>query len=218
MPIAIDYTKRLLHAGTLITLESKIQSAVANLNIALASNTDTASIISAGTDLPGPVLTSHVQIGNLIDTWDLPGNGPIRIRVCMPAESQGFTAQRRTQGSSLGAGMNTTIYTDIFIYFNCDLWNDNNKDREVRSITIAQSVVEDWIRSTFNATQTRQLFVASYEYGNPPTISSGNNPTGSDSLSDCMITMGSAGYFPAGTGNDQFLYYIHLIHSGISPT
>ena len=197
----------------MLGLETKLQNAVANLNTALSSDPLTAFSVSSVSGSPGPVLVAHVQIGDLVTGWNLVGGGAFRFRVCMPLNSMGFAAQRRTQSASLGAGVTTTIHSDIYVYAHGDLWRNESKDIEARQVTLVMATLEDWIRTTFNASANKQLFIPSYEYGNNPAQNGGQ-----DSLSDCVITTGEFGYYPTLSGDNQYLHAMHLMHQGVSPT
>ena len=219
--MAIDYTKALLHKGSLLALESTLKGAITNLNTALVNDTLAAPYVSTVAGLPGPMLASHVQIGDLTQTWALPANGTpttggiaggaFRIRVCMPMNSPGFMSQKRTQSPSQGAGITTTIYSDIYVYAHNDLWREDNKDEQARNVCLVMATMEDWVRTTFNQRAGRALILPSFEYGNSAST---QNTTGGDVLTNCLITNGSDGYYPYLIGKDTYLHALHLIHSG----
>lgn len=209
--MAIDYTKALLHKGVLLALESKLQSLVGDLNTSLTSDPTTAYIVDTGTGRPGVVLSSHVQIGDIVKTWDLPGGGPLRVRVCMPMNAPGFSAARRTQGATTGAGVSTTIHTDIYVYFHGDLWRRNDEDKEARNICLVLATLEDWIRTEFNRDINKKLILPSFEFGQAPSIT---NTIGSDELRDCVVTTGTDGWYPVLMADNKYLHALHLQHSG----
>ena len=218
----IDYTKTLLHKGTLLALETKLRSNVAALNTSLSSDTITAFSISSVIGQPGPMLASHIQIGDLTSSWTLDvagvpkaggiSGGAFRIRVCMPMNAPGFTAQKRTQGNGSRAGVTTTINSDIYVYAHGDLWRDDNKDFEARNVCLVMATMEDWVRTTINSAGGTKLILPSFESG---TAINSVNTTGGDELNECLITTGSDGYYPVFTGGDTFLHALHLIHSGV---
>jgi len=202
----------------LYVLQGILKAQIATLVTCIRSDSVLSYLIT-NTTVYGSITESNVAIGDLIETWNMQQDGPIKI--CIYSGDVGsqpkWTTERTYVENSYGGGLKTLIKTTIAFYIHPDAFKitgSGSKELTDFRLELLSTTIEDWIAEyLINTVAPTNSFYGSTTLLLASQTRYSTNQEGYDTLNACSIERAYWGWRTRNVGSIK-IRTIAFVHCG----